>query len=110
LLVSLFNSRKVLAYSCIAIVSVSCLYWGIIGSIDIVNVHSQIKANENIIMTSREQGNSDVQIPLVRVHTKYSPGYHINTEDKTTWPNNVIAEYYGIDSILGYEPELPEEE
>ena len=61
-----------------------------------------IRANHEHIISCREQGIMDIQVPMVITYSKYSAlydGKYLDTEDATTWPNNVMAWYYGVDSI-----------
>jgi len=106
LLISIFDKIRIISRSAIAILTVVTVYWGIIGSIDIYNSYSQIKENESYIIDCKATGKYDIEIPNVRTHSKYFPEYIVDTNDPSEWPNYSIAEYYGVNSILGYDVEM----
>lgn len=69
-----------------------------------------IRQNENYILECRENGVLDVEIPVVVPQVVQSALYdskYLDTKNAKNWPNNAMARYYGVDSIIGYE--LPEE-
>ena len=76
------------------------------GTYDIYRTYSQQLANEKQLIQYAEDGILDVQLPIVEAKTKYPVAYqhrYLSTEDPTTWPNNAMAKYYGVNSILGIE-------
>lgn len=109
LLVYCCEKRRIIFYTCISFIAISFLYWFVIGTIDIANVYIQTKSNEQYIYSCKREGILDIKIPMVRTHTKYSNNYTIDTGDSTVWPNNVISEYYGLNSIVGYEEDVQDE-
>ena len=51
-----------------------------------------------------ENGIKDVSLTVVQADTKYAAVWglrYLSTDDASTWPNNAMAKYYGIDSIIG---------
>jgi len=79
-------------------------YWGCIGVQDIHETHHYIKENEEHIIACREAGIMDVEIPCVYPKTEYCAAYglrYISDTDPNTWPNSLMATYYGVDSIIG---------
>ena len=76
------------------------------GAYDIYKVYKVTKSNEVYLTQCAETGVMDVQLPMTKTKTKYAAVYdlrYLSTEDATTWPNNAMAKYYGVDSILGIE-------
>ena len=76
------------------------------GTYDIYRTYSRQLANENQLVQCAEEGIMDVQLPIVEAKTKYAVAYqhrYLSTEDAATWPNNAMAKYYGVESILGIE-------
>ena len=61
-----------------------------------------IQANHDYIVSCAEQGIMDIEVPMIITYSKYSAlydGKYLDTEDATVWPNNVMAWYYGVNSI-----------
>ena len=78
----------------------------IIGFVDITRTYILISENEEKIIEAKENGESSVAIPNIVPFTKYSGSYrliYIDTENPDGWPNNVMAKYYGLDFIIGYD-------
>lgn len=74
------------------------------GCYDIYNTHSQFRDRERIIEELTAAGERDLVLPCVQADTEYSAFWglvDLNTETADTWPNTQMAEYYGVDSILG---------
>ena len=97
------NNYKVFSYALISCVIVYTCYFGIIGINDIYNTHKQIKANESYIYECKEQGIEDVYLNMVYPETKYSAAKdlkYLDTENPDIWPNNTMAKYYGVNSII----------
>lgn len=66
--------------------------------------YMQVRLNEKHILECREQGIMDVEIYDFYKTSKYDPAYggkYIDTEDAHSWPNNSMAAYYGVNSIIG---------
>ena len=80
-------------------------YYGCIGVNDIYLTHAEIAANESYIIECRENGIRDISVPMVKGKTKYSALnglQYLNTTDASKWPNNDMARYYDVDSIIAY--------
>lgn len=74
------------------------------GASDISDTYWSLKANENYIIESVQNGVYDVSIPMVSCNTKYSALYrqmYLNVDTPYTWPNCYMAKYYGADLIRG---------
>lgn len=79
---------------------------------DIYATTTAMEKNEEYIIKCRENGQMDVIIPYVYPYTKYSASYYllyINDVDPDSWPNSYIADYYGIDSIIGFQYPIADE-
>lgn len=77
------------------------MLWGVY---DIYNVYSLSKDNEVHLIQCAENGIKDVSLTVVQADTKYAAVWglrYLSTDDASTWPNNAMAKYYGIDSIIG---------
>lgn len=75
------------------------------GSYDIYRTYTDFTARETIIAQDVQEGKRELALPLVHAHTQYSAFWDtkdLDTEIADTWPNNQMAEYYGVSSILGY--------
>ena len=47
----------------------------------------------------------NVELPMFVTHSKYSAVSglkYLDTETYDAWPNNHMAAYYGVESIIGY--------
>ena len=74
------------------------------GTREIAASYLQISENEAWILECREQGVMDIEIEQFSPSSKYSAVYglkYIDTQDVSTWPNSYMAEYYGVNSIIG---------
>lgn len=66
--------------------------------------YMQVRLNEERIWECWEQGIMDIEIYDFYRSSKYDPAYgakYIDTEDAYSWPNNSMAAYYGVNSIIG---------
>lgn len=90
-----------------ALISVLLLfttYFVFIGVKDIYATHCAVKVNEQTIVKCKEQAQTDIELPLVVPQTKYSAIYgirYLSTETAETWPNDSMAKYYEVNSIIG---------
>lgn len=103
LFAELFDKMKFVAYSSAVILIISCVYWIFIGGIDVVSTYSKITDNEDYILSSKDEGIMDIIVPEITKETKYSVGFNLNVDDPNDYPNDSIAKYYGIHSILAEE-------
>ena len=81
------------------------LYWGCVGIADINRSYQHLSYNEELLRECAANGETDVQLPRYYADTKYSAltGLaYLDTEDPEFWTNEYMADYYGVDSIIGY--------
>ena len=74
------------------------------GMFDIHKTYTLIRQNEQHIIECRHKGETDVEIPDIKPITKYSAIdelIYVNTSSSNTWPNDSMAKYYGVKSIIG---------
>ena len=74
------------------------------GTREIAVSYLRISENDAWIRECRGQGVMDVEIKQFYTPSKYSAAYelkYIDTEDASSWPNNSMARYYGVNSIIG---------
>lgn len=74
------------------------------GGYDIYRTYEQCIERERIIENEKRAGNLDIELPLITPETKYSAKYgltDLNTTTSDIWPNSTLAQYYGVDSIIG---------
>ena len=86
-------------------VAASVLIALIIAFVDISRTYILVTENEEKIIEAKESGQTSVAIPNITPWTRYSSLYrliYIDTEEPSAWPNNVMAKYYGLDYIYGY--------
>lgn len=72
---------------------------------DVFSTHIKISENERRIEECRDAGVMNVEVPMFVTHSKYSAVSglkYLDTETYDTWPNNHMAAYYGVESIIGY--------
>ena len=78
------------------------------GMYDIWQTYQQMTENEAYIIQCAEEGIMDVELPNINSQTKYSAinGLkYLDTETPDIWPNKYMAIYYGVDSIIGVNPD-----
>ncbi len=95
---------KIPVYTLIVTVLLCAVYFGWTGIHDIFVTHQAIERNEQVILESKQQGDLDIQLPLVVPQTKYSAVYglrYLSDETTQTWPNVSMSKYYGVNSIIG---------
>ena len=76
------------------------------GVYDIGKTYKAMRQNEQILENAVETGEKKVSIPDIHPETKYSSIYdlkYIDTQKEKNWPNNSIAQYYGLKSVTGTE-------
>lgn len=74
------------------------------GSYDIWWTHTSFTARETAIEQAVAEGQRDLVLQIVHPQTKYSAFWEtkdLDTETADTWPNRQIAQWYGVDSIIG---------
>lgn len=80
-------------------------YYLCIGVNDVFTSHIKMTENVERIEECGKTGIMDVELPMFSPHSKYSAVSglkYLDTETSDTWPNNYMAAYYGVDSIIGY--------
>jgi hypothetical protein len=95
------RKRCLIIMCCFAVLSVLPLCFGFS---DIHNTYELIKQNERHIIDCREKGQLDVEISDIQPKTKYSAVddlQYISIYSSDTWPNDSMAKYYGVNSIIG---------
>ena len=95
---------KPLLVSAAVILMLSCFQPLIAGGLDISHCYLHVMRNRATIAESVENGIYDITLPVVNPSTKYSAFYdlgYLDTDDPQGWPNNAMAVYYGVNSILG---------
>ena len=78
------------------------------GTKDIYDTYVAMKANEDYLYQCAQEGIVDVELPIVLPGTHYAglkDQRYLSVEDPNDWPNNAMARYYGVDTILGIAPE-----
>jgi len=96
---------KVLGACVLSVLMLYTAYYLCIGINDIYHTGSQYKANESYIIECREEGITDVKVPMVLPQTKYSAGHglmYLSTENPYNWPNTSMARYFEVDLITGF--------
>lgn len=74
------------------------------GMLDIYRTYRRVQANKVLIAEKKAEGELDIILPYVGCGTKYSGVYglrYLDLDDAATWPNDSMANYYGVHSILG---------
>jgi len=105
----LAGRQRTLVLCISAVLALAVLYNGLFGMADIVSTYRSVRGNEARILEGKEQGQTEFVVPLVKVHTRYSPlcGQlkYLDTDDPDSWPNRFMADELGVSSILGFEEE-----
>lgn len=102
------NRYKVLLTGALAILMLATVPALVTGVQDIGATYQYMRENETYIYECRENGILDIEVPLFPVSTKYSEAYdakYLDTEDPMTWPNDSMAKYYEVNSLIGVYPE-----
>lgn len=101
-----FSNKKIRAAAAVLILLASTPFL-VCGVLDIANSYQLIQENERTIYRCAEEGIMDVTLPVMQASTKYSAidGLkYLDTDTTDIWPNTYMATYYGVNSILGFEP------
>ena len=94
----------IVAISALAVLIMAAIPAGIEGVNAIATSYSQIKENEQLISESRSQGVMSVEVPILFSDSQYSAlcGLkYLDPEDPYSWPNDSMAIYYGVETIIG---------
>lgn len=76
----------------------------IAGTYDIGRSYRRFTEREAVIQQHLAAGELDITLPLINPSTKYSACFglrDLSTETSQIWPNDSMARYYGLESILG---------
>ncbi len=76
------------------------------GVYDIGKTYQAMRSNELTLEQAALDGEKRVTLPLVTPVTRYSSVYdlkYLDTEKAKSWPNNSIAQYYGLKAVKGTE-------
>ncbi len=95
------------AVTCYAgLLAALCAFSMVAGVHDIWTCHVAVNMRAQTVSEYIERGERDLKLKIIYPKTSYSAFYgvvDINTETTDTWPNLQMAEYYGVDSIIGVE-------
>lgn len=75
-----------------------------LGLADNVNTFIQLKKNEAIVYDALEAGERHVELDIPIAFTKYNGLMglvYLDTDSPRNWPNFYVADYYGLDTVLG---------
>ncbi len=87
------------------VLATAFLFQLVTGSYEIWRNYTNFTAREQLIAQYIEEGQTDLTLPCIHATSPYSAFWgttDLNTETQDTWPNTQMAEYYGVDSIIGY--------
>ena len=76
-----------------------------LGFLDIVVCYHKAQVREETILAAIDRGEHTVVVENCVPMTRYALRFHFSESDAKEWPNNVVESYYGIDEILGREPD-----
>ncbi len=92
---------KVLA-GCLAVLFV---FQFSLGVLDIVVCWHKAEIREETILAAVSRGEHSVVVENCVPMTRYALRFHFSVDDPKEWPNNVVESYYGIEEILGKDPD-----
>jgi hypothetical protein len=102
------KERPVLPALTAAVLAVLFVFNFAQGALDVAVTHQHARQREAQIRAALEAGETEVHLPLYEPATRYSAAQlldDLNTEESNIWPNWSVADYYGIDAVLGIPPE-----
>ncbi len=108
----LWQTKYMLLCRCGAgILAVFCFFAVIYGSGDVASAYKNFHIREELIASYKAEGKTNIvldsHLPFISKYNPYQGLEYLDTEDARAWPNHSLAEYYGVDSILG---RLPDED
>ncbi len=92
----------------ITLLTLSLCYWCPHGMKDVYLVHTAVAENRQLLESQKAEGETTIRLPVLHAQTKYSAVdglIYLSTSNKEYWSNLYMAQYYGVDSILGVETE-----
>ena len=105
LMINLFSTKYDVFLLCsVGALMMMTFYYGCIGVNDIYETHCDMERNVSFIQQCKENGQLDVELPMIKSNTKYSAvnsSKYLDTVDCTSWPNTSIADYYEINTVIG---------
>lgn len=81
------------------------------GALDVFVIHHHFQQREESIRIALAEGETELRVPLYEPATRYSATQgldDLDCRDSSVWPNCSVADYYGLDGILGIHPESDE--
>lgn len=93
---------------CIAVISLSCLVLPVSlykAARNIYHFNAGWKQRIAYINEQKKQGNLNVTVPIIKLINPHVSGYDLIdlSKDPNEFPNPSIANYFGLESITGYE-------
>lgn len=97
------QSRLSILAGCTALLLVLTIPLGFLGCRDILSCNGQHTRREQAIASALANGETTVTANIVIPQTRWSGYYGLRdlVEDSEEWPNHSMAEYYGLDSLIG---------
>jgi len=90
---------------CLAVLLVLTTSYNVISGVsDIYVTDTNMKAHVAHINECKENGITDVKLKVFTIKTKYSAAHgikYLDMDTPYTWPNNYMASYYGVKSLIG---------
>ncbi len=80
------------------------------GFLDIQDSYRKLQNSAACIQELKAQGQTRLEVSVVKAATPYSAIYelkYLDTETPDTWPNVAMAQYYGVESIIGISADSP---
>lgn len=96
------NYKELCVFVCV-VVLLFTTYYGMIAFNDIFLTHLELQENEMKIVECRDAGIMDIALKSITPDTQYCPVWnlrYLHPSDPTTWPNESMARYYGVNSLV----------
>lgn len=86
-----------------AVMAVPFLFDFALGSLDILYTYNASVEREAAIHAALENGDSSIELEVYLPATKYSAAAGLTdlSTNPDDWPNNSVAQYYGLDAVTG---------
>lgn len=100
--IELYNDIKEIVLSAAILVIMASTYYVTEGVRDIIITDYQIRYNESCIMLSVANGEDTAYVKPVQPYSKYTiaSGIIFMDADPSSWVNQSVAKYYGVDKII----------
>ena len=82
--------------------------WFVLGVFDIQAVHSRAVTRDRSAAEQIAAGEQEIVLDIIYGATKYSAVNYLkdlDLENPHSWPNSYMARYYGVDLVLGNDPQ-----